>query len=187
MAFWDKRRPEKKANNNDKYYNCHKLGHFRRDYFFPDRKLNWVTTSWKEELWRSDLHRGRSEIQSGILNCAYQAAKNNKAPKQNDDSNPEPFVPGPIGNAFMVRKQRLQNVGTNSTWFLDSCVSRHLCNDRALFSNLKAKSIDFVMAARQVIQIEEIGTVTILLEDGNIKLHNVVLALECDSNLISLN
>lgn len=56
-----------------------------------------------------------------------------------------------------------------------------------LFSNLKAKSINFVIAARQVIWTEEIGTISIPLVDGDhIKLHNITLAPECDSNLISL-
>ncbi len=42
-------------------------------------------------------------------------------------------------------------------------------------------------AARQVIQIEEIGNVLIPLVDGNnIKLKNVALAPEYNSNLISL-
>ncbi len=42
------------------------------------------------------------------------------------------------------------------------------------------------MAARQVIQIEEIGTMIIPLVDGNIELYNIVLAPRCNSNLISL-
>lgn len=42
MAFKDKK-PKKKTNNNDKYYNCHKLGHFGRNYFFSNRKLNRIT------------------------------------------------------------------------------------------------------------------------------------------------
>ncbi len=86
----------------------------------------------------------------------------------------------------MVRDE-LQKVEANSTWFLDSCASRHLCNDWRLFSNLKAKSIDFVTAAGQVIRTEEIGNVSIALADGNnIELKNVVLAPGCDSNLILL-
>lgn len=56
-----------------------------------------------------------------------------------------------------------------------------------LFSNLKVKSINFITTIEQVIQIEEIGTISILLASSdNIKLHNVVLAPRCDSNLISL-
>lgn len=87
----------------------------------------------------------------------------------------------------MVREQRLQKRGTNSIWFLDLCASRHFCNDRALFSNLKAKSIDFVTAVRQVIRTEEIRTVAISLADGNnIELPNVTLAPGYDSNLIPL-
>lgn len=43
------------------------------------------------------------------------------------------------------------------------------------------------MAIRQVIQTKEIGKILILFVGGdNIKLHNVVLAFGCNSNLISL-
>lgn len=86
----------------------------------------------------------------------------------------------------MVREE-LQKLRTNGTWFLDSCASRHLYNDRRLFSNLKVKSIDFVMAIGQVIQIKEINNVSILLTDNNyIELKNVILAPGYDSNLILL-
>lgn len=62
-----------------------------------------------------------------------------------------------------------------------------MCNDRQSFSNTRAKSIDFVTAAGQVIRTEEIGTVSIPLADGTkIELHNIALAPRCDSNLISL-
>lgn len=83
----------------------------------------------------------------------------------------------------MVKKQ-LQKVDTD-IWFLDSYASRYLCNNRKLFSNTKAKSIDFVMAAGQVIQTEEISTISISLAENNtIKLYNVALAPGCNSNLI---
>ena len=74
-----------------------------------------------------------------------------------------------------------------NTWFLDSCASRHLCNNHKLFRSTHAKSIDFVTAAGQVIQINEISTVAILLSDGKtIELHNVAYTPECNSNLIFL-
>lgn len=186
MALRDKG-PKKKAISDDKCYNCHKLGQFGRDCFLLDRRLNRTTQqSWREESRRRDSRRGRSGIRSNTLNQAHQAVEN-RAHKHDNDSHPEPFAPGPVGNAFMVRKQRLQKLGTNNTWFLDSYLSHHLCNNRTLFSDLKAKSIDFVTAAGQVIRTEEIGTVAIPLADGNnMEPHNVALAPGCDSNLISL-
>lgn len=76
---------------------------------------------------------------------------------------------------------------TSSTWFLDSCAPRHLCNNRSLFRSTQARSIDFVTAAGQIIRTNEIGTVAIPLSGGKtIELHNVAFAPECDSNLISL-
>ena len=89
----------------------------------------------------------------------------------------------------MVKEQwdLQRTLRSSSLWFLDSCASQHLCNDRRLFTSTRAKSIDFITAAGQVIRTEEIGTVSIPLADGTIiELHNVALAPGCDLNLISL-
>ena len=89
----------------------------------------------------------------------------------------------------MVKEQQgfQKTSRSSSSWFLDSCASRHLCNNRRLFTNTRAKSIDFITAAGQVIRTEEIGTMSIPLADGTtIELQNVALAPGCDSNLISL-
>ena len=190
MAFRDKGAPKRKANSDDECYNCHRLGHFGRDCSLPDRRLNRTNQqSRREESWRGDSRRGpQSGGRSTTPNRAHQASENKT--KHEDDSDPEPFAPGPVGTAFIVKEQQgLQRISrSSSSWFLDSCASRHLCNDRRLFTNTRAKSIDFITAAGQVIRTEEIGPVSIPLVDGTtIELHNVALAPECDSNLISLS
>lgn len=82
----------------------------------------------------------------------------------------------------MIKK--LQKLDTK-TQFLDLCTFRYLCNNRKLFLNTKAKSIDFIIAVGQIIQTEKIGTMTIpLAESSTIELHNIVLALGCNFNLI---
>ena len=44
-----------------------------------------------------------------------------------------------------------------------------------------------MMATKQVIHIEEISIIAIpLVDSNNNELHNIVLALECNSNLILL-
>ncbi len=109
MAFRD---GKKKANSDEECYNCHKLGHFGRDFLLPEKKLNRT-----QHPQRGNGARGRSD--SRAPNRAHQAAENH------DDSDPEPFTPGPVGTAFMVKEQRdLQR--PNTSWFLDSCASRHL-------------------------------------------------------------
>lgn len=51
------------------------------------------------------------------------------------------------------------------------CISCHLYNNWKLFSNTKAKNIDFVTIKKQVIQIEKIDIIFILLvRDNTIKL-----------------
>ena len=75
---------------------------------------------------------------------------------------------------------------TRGTWYLDLCASQHLCNDKKLFKDLWPMCIDFVTAAGQIIRTKQVGIVSIPLKTGQINLQNVVLASECDSNLISL-
>lgn len=66
-------------------------------------------------------------------------------------------------------------------------MSQYLCNNRRLFISTWAKSIDFIIAAGQVIWTKKIDTISISLADGiTIELHNVALAPGCDSNLILL-
>lgn len=107
-----------------------------------------------------------------------------------DNSDPKPFVRKTIRTTFMVKEQRsLQRTSQSSfSWFLNSYVSRHLCNNWCLFINTKTKSIDFIIIASQIIQTEEIGTVSILVADGiTIELQNVALTLGYNLNLISLS
>ena len=85
------------------------------------------------------------------------------------------------------RDQRLQKIESESTWFLNSYISRHLYNNLSLFTNKRAKSINFVTTTGQVIWIKEIGNVSIALTNNNkIELQNVALAPGGDSNLIFL-
>ena len=104
---------------------------------------------------------------------------------RDDESDSEPFTPGPVAKAMMVTKS-LAIEKTRETWYLDSCASRHLCNDKKLFKDLRPMCIDFVTAAGEIIQTEQVGTVSIPLKTGQIDLQNVALASKCDSNLISL-
>lgn len=50
MIFREKNAPKGKANSNNECYNCHKLGHFERDYSLSDKKLNKNI----QQFWRKD-------------------------------------------------------------------------------------------------------------------------------------
>ena len=66
--------------------------------------------------------------------------------------------------------------------------SWHLYNDQQIFTNMHVKNINFVTAANQIIWKEEISIILVpLLSDMTIKLHNVILALNYNLNLISLD
>ena len=55
-----------------------------------------------------------------------------------------------------------------STWYLDSCASRHLTNDRKIFvGKIQPKTWDFTTAGGQIIRSEGVGTVQIALTGGS--------------------
>lgn len=104
MAFRDER-PKRKANNKNEYYNCYKLRHFGRNYFFSNKRLNIITQqSWKKKLQKEDLRKNKNGIYNSILNKVHQAARNNKIIKQENNSNPKLFTSSSIGTIFMVKE-----------------------------------------------------------------------------------
>ncbi len=70
-------------------------------------------------------------------------------------------------------------------WYLDSCTSRHICNNHEIFADLRPKSYKFVTAGSNIIRSKQVGTVILPLENGTLTLTNVASAPEYDSNLIS--
>ena len=176
MVFRDNGEYKKKTNRDQECYNCHKLAHFGHDYHQPDNRLARIGKPSIKE--RTDNSNNRSKLQA--RQRVHQAIVN-----ANDSDNIKPFAPELVGKVCMAKE--LRSLDKANTWFLDSCTSQHLYNNWKLFSNTKAKSIDFIKTAGQIIQTEEIGTVTIPFIGGNtIELHNIALAPGCNSKLISL-
>ena len=73
-------------------------------------------------------------------------------------------------------------------WYLDSCASQHLTNNKNLFTiKLRPKSLDFTTAGGQVVRVKEIENVAISLVDKTfLELQDIAYASDCDANLISL-
>lgn len=184
--------PKKMIHSYKECYNCHKLEHLGRDCPLSDKRFNRSIQcqdgsqgeGQNREPGVNKSNKSYTQLRAS-QNRAYQTAELN-ADHIYDNSDSEAFVSGPVETAFMVKEQQLQEEIDN-IWFLDSCVSRYSCNNRKLFGDMGTKNIDFVTVAEQVIHTKEIGTMFILLVDGNtIELHNVAFAPECDSNLITL-
>ena len=76
----------------------------------------------------------------------------------------------------------------NNIWYLDSCASRHICNNRELFLDIRSKNYKFIMARGKIIYSQKVGIVHFTLLSGKITmtLLNVEYAPKCDFNLISL-
>lgn len=169
MSSRGKNAGKRKATSEDRCYNCHKFGHFGRDCRSTDQRPPEPKKPKSTEL---------ATRQQNTRNRAHLAAAT-----ADEDSDPEPFRPGA---ANMVKKTRMQ--APKSTWYLDSCASRHLTNNKDLFiDDLRPKYLDFTAAGGQILLSESIGTIAIPLVDGSsIELGNVAYGPDCDSNLISL-
>lgn len=86
-----------------------------------------------------------------------------------------------------MAKKNYQQV-PKEVWYLDSCASQYLTNNRDLFiKKLRPKCLDFIIAGGQTLCAKSIRTIAIPLDDGSsIRLKGVAYAPKCDSNLISL-
>lgn len=91
IVFRDKR-PKKKTNSDNKYYNCHKLGHFEKDSFLPDKRLNKTTQQFRRRKSQGGNSRKGRNGQSNTSNKVHQFVEN----EHNDDSNPKPFAFDPV-------------------------------------------------------------------------------------------
>ena len=161
--------PNPKAN--EECFNCGKKGHYARDCYSNSKRKP------EDEKAAEEAKRVRWK-----RNRATEKAAAARSANQDNDSDPEPY---PAGRAFMTR---LSSEETTDRWYLDSCASRHICNNRELFSDIRSKNYEFVTAGGDIIRSKEVGTVHLPLQSGKttMTLLNVAYAPKCDSNLISL-
>lgn len=77
--------------------------------------------------------------------------------------------------------------GQSDVWYLNSCISRHICDSQEKFVDFQLKTYKFVTAGRDIIRSEQVETVILTLENGlQLIFSNIAYTLEYNSNLISL-
>lgn len=165
----------RKASSDDKFLNCQKYGHFGRDCRLPDQRP-------------PEQREQRKRTRTDKPGKTQQPARNHvhiAAAAADDDSDTELFRPG-VAN--MVKESSIRMQPPRDVWYLDSCASKHLTNNKDLsIEDLRPKCLDFTTAGGQTLRAESIGTIAIPLADGSsLRLHNVAYAPDCDSNLTSL-
>lgn len=73
------------------------------------------------------------------------------------------------------------------TWYLNSYVSKHICNNKHFFSDLHLKSYKFITVGREIIRSKKTGIVYLSMCNGvTITFNNFTYTLRWDSNLILL-
>lgn len=145
---------KKKAYLDKKCFNCHKLKHYDWDCSYSNGQ-NPKIYHYRDSNWeRNEKSRGQGPSKSDsqpYQNRALQAVSNNN---NNKKSGLEHFLSGLVVIVFIIAKkpQQLRKAENRSnTWFFNLCALCYLCNNRKLFSNIKAKSIDFITIVGQVI------------------------------------
>ena len=128
---------KKEVNSDDKCYNCHKLGHFRKDYLLSDKQLNRPIQDQlsykKESQKRDEIERSQNKRLNNSITSQIQQST---IIKYENNSESELFTPSPIETTFIVHKQGLKGILlSNNTWFLDLCTSYYLYNNHSLFIN----------------------------------------------------
>lgn len=138
LAYMSKTSNQKRkstATSEDECFNCHKMGHFRRDCRHPDyRSLKKKNTGNAKQDREDSLRPRYHNSQNSQQRKKPQPRRANVVTNNNEDedSDPEPFRPR---KAFMTTESTAESTmsRTRSTWYLDSCASRHLTNDQSLF------------------------------------------------------
>ena len=106
-------------------------------------------------------------------------AKATKLIANNDHFDVELYL---ASRAFMTCE-----VDEKKEWYLDSCASRHICNNHEKFVDLRPKTYEFIMVGGNIIGLSQVWTVTLLIKNSSkLNLINVAYTPKCDFNFISL-
>ena len=161
--------PNPKAN--EECFNCGKKGHYVRDCYSNSK--------------RKPKDKKAAEKAKRVCWKRNQATEKVTTTRSANQDNNFDFKSYPAGQVFMTR---LSSKETTDCWYLDSCASRHIYNNRELFSDIRSKNYKFVTVSGDIIQSKKLGTVHLPLQSGKttMTLLNIAYAPKYDFNLISL-
>ena len=131
-----KKQSEKYPNRpkiNKECFNCKKKGHYARDCHAQSsnkRKPKELLEEAKRAWWKKN-QQAKAAATRSIINY--------------DDSDVELYL---AGRAFMTRTANKEQLGV---WYLDSYASRHICNSKDKFADLRVRTYKFVTARRDII------------------------------------
>ena len=156
-------------------YSCNKQGHFSKDCWhnpvsaryrsvLPSKRQGTQINDSRPSKSRTRLTRGK-------------ASKTTAKQEDSEDSERE------VANLTKVAEQR--GVGK---WYIDSCCSRHLTNDRSILESIKSQHILFDTANQGgSMEATEVGIATLNLPKGvTLRLPGVAYVPNATDNLISV-
>ena len=151
---------------NEECFNCGKKGYYIRDCCNSSSKKRKLAEELMEEAKHAQWKKNK--VKFAIVNFALN----------NDNSDIKLY---PVGRVFMTRE-----ADEEGEWYLNSCASRHICNNHEIFVNFYPKSYKFITASRNIIRSKQVGTVFFPLKNGILTLSNIAYVPEYNSNLIFL-
>lgn len=163
-------------------FTCRRTNHYQKDCFHnplsknykgevPQRGKRRVTVTNNDN--RQSKSRGRS--------TRGRAHKMNSKDNETEDDNSERDVARLLRGSELIQTRK-------GVWYIDSCCTRHLTNNRAILDSIKRQSIAFETAKKgEVLQAAEVGVATLLLPNGHkLRLPGVAYVPNAADNLISL-
>lgn len=76
---------------------------------------------------------------------------------------------------------------TTSDWIIDSGASKHMCNNKSLFSSIRKSQVNHItIANRETLPVEGEGEIYIAIGSKKVKLLNVLYVPKVAANLLSV-
>ena len=136
-----------------------------------------------------DRNESKQQFQNKTSDSQVHYLSTEQAPSNQEQDNDED---DDFENVICGWSSQVKNAKKNSAWFLDSCASAHMCNNKDVMFNLKKSVVKTVTVAnKSAIPVEAQGDVMLsvnLPENSSAKvcLKNVLYVPEIASNLVSM-